>query len=444
MPRAIRTCLAGLVLGALAMALAGCDATASMSPLEKAQYLLKQGKWQEAITAADEAIKAKPDEGAAFACRAKAYLLLGNRERSLVDYSEAIRLAPSESESYYQRAIIYKELGELEKSQADERIAKKLDPTYSQAFIFNPDSDDAVRDVLPDAPSSSSAKSSKKKSSVFDDRRSRPKTQAEQFSALNRPEHPEDEQDSTDRQIEGLKQKQTDYGAMSTTVQDSGGQPLVVDHRSMTEQLFGVQAPKPGEPLGANGWSGGGFGSPSRPSSKFGAGRTPGDSGLLSTPRLSQPVSTAIGPPVTGAGPIGPTGPSNSLGQNGYGLGGTPMHAPGRSPYVGTIRSTGIQDPEAAPRRSISPYGPIASPYAPAASPGGYGPGGGYGAAGPGAGYGAGAGQGYGAGAGRGAGSGFGAGGNPYGPPASPYNTGLPAGGRRELGPSPVTNDLGP
>src|SRR5579859_1275383 len=105
--------------GLAILTLAGCGTGATLTPLEKANALLRENQLEAAVAACDEAIATNP-ENAIYICRGKTFVLLGDLDRAVADFTEAIRLKPGDSEAYYLRAMAYKDQGKHDLAVADD------------------------------------------------------------------------------------------------------------------------------------------------------------------------------------------------------------------------------------------------------------------------------------------------------------------------------------
>ena len=88
-----------------------------------------------AIAEFNEAIRLKPDDGAAYFNLAVLYSSRGEREKVIVQYSEAIRLKPYDFLLYYCRGIAYDQVGDYDRAIADYHRAILLRTDNEVAFI---------------------------------------------------------------------------------------------------------------------------------------------------------------------------------------------------------------------------------------------------------------------------------------------------------------------
>ncbi len=254
---------AWLLASAVALSMvSGCDWGEERTPLERAQALLKEGQWEAAVSAADKAIAANPKDAAAFVCRGKACVQTTHLDQAIDDFTAAIQLAPQDAENYYQRAIAYKELGYIKQSVADERQARKLDPSYAQAYLHTPE----VYGSLPIS-SRNKVDSNKVAGKRYDtgdmpldlpsvEELLSPDYDAE---ALMKPDEEEpskvvgaDEHKPARTQTKRDPFRQNPQSMESqrkTTAKDAHGQPLVMQSRTATEEVLGIDLPNPDDPI---------------------------------------------------------------------------------------------------------------------------------------------------------------------------------------------------
>ncbi|MBI3376892.1 MAG: tetratricopeptide repeat protein [Nitrospirae bacterium] len=100
-------------------------------------------RWKEALDAYTKAIELKPDYGAAYFIRGRAYLELGNHQQAINEFSKAIELMPDYidayyteayyAEVYYSRGVAYSKLGNYQQAINDFSKAIELMPDYANA-----------------------------------------------------------------------------------------------------------------------------------------------------------------------------------------------------------------------------------------------------------------------------------------------------------------------
>ncbi|WP_341754502.1 palindromic element RPE1 domain-containing protein [Candidatus Tisiphia endosymbiont of Dioctria rufipes] len=94
----------------------------SQEYFEKANALITEDKWQEAIDSYDLAIKHKPDFADAYYNRGITLGKLGKLQEEIVAYDLAIKYKPDYVKAYYNKGIALKELGKY--SQSEEAFSK--------------------------------------------------------------------------------------------------------------------------------------------------------------------------------------------------------------------------------------------------------------------------------------------------------------------------------
>ncbi|MGE0733748.1 MAG: tetratricopeptide repeat protein [Alphaproteobacteria bacterium] len=94
----------------------------------RAASLTKQGKHDDAIADATEALKLRPDYGLAFFNRGTAQKMAGRCDKAIPDFAEAIRLDPKDAAAFNNRAGCLIEAAKLDEALAD----------YSQAIQVKP------------------------------------------------------------------------------------------------------------------------------------------------------------------------------------------------------------------------------------------------------------------------------------------------------------------
>ncbi|MBT8081667.1 MAG: sulfotransferase [Gammaproteobacteria bacterium] len=95
--------------------------------------LQSQGRFDEAVKAFDEAIRARPDFAEAYSNRGNALKGLGRFADSVGNYDKAITLKPDFADAYYNRANALKDLGELDAAIASYENALRLRPDLAPA-----------------------------------------------------------------------------------------------------------------------------------------------------------------------------------------------------------------------------------------------------------------------------------------------------------------------
>ena len=161
-----------VIISAMWLAFAACGGVSEAEKQHEAQShyqtgveLHEQGRWEEAISAYDEAIRLDQQYAEAYYYRGAAYVYLGQPEKAIEDhalallkrpsfagaivrssvyevaldkYDEAIRLSPQDVEAYAGRALTYTFLGKDAEAQRDVEEAIRLgyDPVRLKEMII--------------------------------------------------------------------------------------------------------------------------------------------------------------------------------------------------------------------------------------------------------------------------------------------------------------------
>ena len=126
--------LAAFLLVAAFPILSAC-ATTRMSSLDQGLALYRDGRYEAAMLAFDNAVLQSPGSVAAYNNRAGAKLRLGHLVGALGDYTKAIELSPSDPELYFNRANVYMALGNYDFAVLDLNRAVELAPHYAKAYF---------------------------------------------------------------------------------------------------------------------------------------------------------------------------------------------------------------------------------------------------------------------------------------------------------------------
>ena len=110
-------------------------ATTRMSSLDQGLALYRDGRYEAAVLAFDNAVQVAPGSAAAYNNRAGARLRLGHAVGALGDYTKAIELSPNDPELYFNRANAYMALGNYEFAVHDLNRAIELAPHYAKAYF---------------------------------------------------------------------------------------------------------------------------------------------------------------------------------------------------------------------------------------------------------------------------------------------------------------------
>ena len=96
---------------------------------------IREGNYDEAITANTKAIQLNPKYALAYVNRSFAYLNLRNYQKTLEDSNKAIELNPKYSRAYVNRGAAYRNLGNYRQAIEDSNKAIELDPKNSMAYV---------------------------------------------------------------------------------------------------------------------------------------------------------------------------------------------------------------------------------------------------------------------------------------------------------------------
>jgi len=100
----------------------------------EASYLIESGKAVEAVAQLSEWLTRNPKKHEWYYLRAKAYLLLGNRNNALKDLNQAIDLNKRQPEYFWQRGKLLLEDGKFTKAAEDFSRVLKLDPSRLEVY----------------------------------------------------------------------------------------------------------------------------------------------------------------------------------------------------------------------------------------------------------------------------------------------------------------------
>jgi len=123
--------VAGLALAAAARA----GSSAAIEHNNRGNDLLKEHRWEEAITELDKAIELDPNLATAYNNRGRAYSELGQYDRALDEYGTAVQLDPTDAVAFYNRGATYSELEQYEQAVADYDKAIELDLEDSAVYL---------------------------------------------------------------------------------------------------------------------------------------------------------------------------------------------------------------------------------------------------------------------------------------------------------------------
>jgi eukaryotic-like serine/threonine-protein kinase len=102
--------------------------------LARGRVLTQRGHWDQAETAFDEVVRARPYNASSWVRRAGFRMARGQPERAVADFSEAVELASNRASAWSSRADCYSDLGQYDKAVADYSKAVELEPTNAQLW----------------------------------------------------------------------------------------------------------------------------------------------------------------------------------------------------------------------------------------------------------------------------------------------------------------------
>jgi tetratricopeptide (TPR) repeat protein len=108
--------------------------TTTRSDLDRGLALYRDGRYDSAALAFDNAVRTNPTV-AAYNNRAGAYVHMGHLVQALGDYTQAISMSPLDPELYLNRANVYIALGNYDFAIQDLNQAIRLAPSYSKAYF---------------------------------------------------------------------------------------------------------------------------------------------------------------------------------------------------------------------------------------------------------------------------------------------------------------------
>ena len=100
----------------------------------EAKYLIESGKAVEAIAQLSEWLTRYPQKHEWYFLRAKAYLLLGNRNNALKDLNQSIDINKRQPEYFWQRGKLFLENRKFAKASEDFSRVLKLDPSRLEVY----------------------------------------------------------------------------------------------------------------------------------------------------------------------------------------------------------------------------------------------------------------------------------------------------------------------
>ena len=115
--------------------LGACAGTRATSHLDQGLALYRDGRYEAALLAFDNAVMTNSASAAAYNNRAGAHAHLSHYVAALGDYTKAIELSPVDPELYFNRANVYIALGNYDFAIQDLNRAIELAPQYSRAYF---------------------------------------------------------------------------------------------------------------------------------------------------------------------------------------------------------------------------------------------------------------------------------------------------------------------
>jgi tetratricopeptide (TPR) repeat protein len=107
----------------------------SVGSLERGITYYRNGQYEAALGAFDEAVRVAPREASTWNNRALARLRMGQTAGALGDLTKAIELSPADPELHFNRGNVYMALGNYEYAIQDFNRAAVLAPGYARAYF---------------------------------------------------------------------------------------------------------------------------------------------------------------------------------------------------------------------------------------------------------------------------------------------------------------------
>jgi len=119
-----------------ALVVVGCSKPVGVpeTPVDRANILIGEDRWEEAAVAADQAV-AEDASAEAYLLRGKIRLKLKRHEQALDDFTQVIEMKPEQCDGYYLRAQVHQALGNNDRAMADKKAARDRDPEYALARL---------------------------------------------------------------------------------------------------------------------------------------------------------------------------------------------------------------------------------------------------------------------------------------------------------------------
>jgi tetratricopeptide (TPR) repeat protein len=102
---------------------------------ERGMALYRDGRYEEALEAFDDAVLRRQDDPAAYNNRAVARVRMGQLVGAVGDYTRAIQLSPMDPELFLNRGNAYEAMGNHDYAIKDYNRAVELAPAYSRAYF---------------------------------------------------------------------------------------------------------------------------------------------------------------------------------------------------------------------------------------------------------------------------------------------------------------------
>jgi tetratricopeptide (TPR) repeat protein len=99
--------------------------------------LFKDGLYQHAIEALNNAIEINPQDASAYLLRGTAYYILRQFNPTINDFNKAIELNPQDAAGYYCRGLAYDSLGNENQAIQDMKKAARQNFKLAQDFLLN-------------------------------------------------------------------------------------------------------------------------------------------------------------------------------------------------------------------------------------------------------------------------------------------------------------------
>ncbi|HUU68553.1 MAG TPA: tetratricopeptide repeat protein [Planctomycetota bacterium] len=111
----------------------GLVSSGQMSPMESGMMLYRHGKFDEAATYFQLAIKASPADQTAYSMLGSCYFALRDNDKMIETYKSAVQANPTAAEPYYNLGIAYSHLGKTQDARQAYGKAIQINPAHSQA-----------------------------------------------------------------------------------------------------------------------------------------------------------------------------------------------------------------------------------------------------------------------------------------------------------------------